>query len=192
MESNERPDHSLSQPQQLVDTADAAEAAAQRWAGGLQLPSLFSSSLGIAVAAQVFTCAWAIAADDAVDLAVLAAGMVCFAAVAGLQLFRFRQANGVWVSGLGSRVVLGTASAAATAYVLSLGGALWAVLSGHVGLAAVCAGLGGVGYAWSGMRWWRRYQDVPARHAHAETVAVLVAAGALALLGAVLLLLAAG
>jgi hypothetical protein len=87
-------------------------------------------------------------------------------------------------------VLLGTAGAASTAYVLALGSALWALSTGQAWLAAACAGLGGAGYAWSGIRWWYRYQEVPTTHARAESVAVVVAAGSLALLGAVVLLVA--
>ena len=187
MESNEGPARSA---HPSGSTVDEAEAAALRWAGSLRLPSGFSTSLGVAVAVQILTCAWAIAADDGHGLVAMGAGVVLFIGVAALQVHRFREANGVWLSGLGSRVVLGTAGTASAAYILGLGGALWAFFAGAAWLAAVCAGLGGTGYAWSGIRWWRRYQGAPGTYSRAESVTVVAAAGTLALLGALLLLIA--
>ena len=72
--------------------------------------------------------------------------------------------NGVWLGGFASRVVGGTATAASTSYVLSLGAAGWAAFDRAWWLVALCAAAGGVAYACSGRRWLRTYLAEPGRH----------------------------
>ena len=79
-------------------------------------------------------------------------GLVVVAAVAGIQLARFRRLTGVWVGGSTSRVVGGTTTAASTSYVLSLGAAIWAAFGQVWWLVALCSHAGGVAYAMSGPR----------------------------------------
>jgi hypothetical protein len=190
MESSDR-SQAPSSHHQLVAQVDEAEAAALRWAGSLSLPRLFYTSLGVAIAIQVFSASWGIAANDGTGLVVAGAGVAFFAVVAATQLIRFRRANGVWVSGLASQVVLGSAPAASTVYALSVAGCIWAQFEDRGWLAAICAGLGGAGYAICGIFWWHRYQQAPQTHARAESRMLLIAMGLLGLLGAVLLLVAA-
>lgn len=95
----------------------------------------------------------------------------------------------MWVGGLASRVVLGSALAAGTSYGLALGAAFWAAFAGRCWLVAVCARAGGLGYALSGRRCLRLYRGDPATHARAESVGWLVVVSALALAGLALLLI---
>src|SRR5688572_18835592 len=82
--------------------ADAVRAAL---AGGIAPPSWFFTSMGVTIAAQI--TATAVAVGDGAPW-LLPAGLALFAAVAGLQLARFRRHNGVWLGGFASRVVFGT------------------------------------------------------------------------------------
>ena len=86
-----------------------AEAARATLAGRIVTPSWFFASMGVAIAVQIATTAAGLG-DGAPWLVV--AGLAVFAAVAGVQLARFRRVNGVWLGGFASRVVLGTATAA--------------------------------------------------------------------------------
>ena len=116
-------------------------------------------------------------------------GVALLVLVAAIQLVRFRQLNGVWLGGLTSRVVLGTAPAASISYVLAFGASAWAGFNRMWWLAAVCAVAGGAAYALSGLRWWRRYQGDPASHSRGESAGLIAILGALAVAGVVLLVL---
>lgn len=179
-----------------MDPRDAAAALEQarlaqgRVAAGLRLPGWFYGSIGVTIAVQIL----AIAIGAVVDLpqAHLAAvvGVLIFVATAAIQVLRFRSLNGVWVSGLVSRVVLGTATTASVAYAAALAGAIWAGFAGYWWLSVVCAIAGGAGYMVSGMRWMRLYRGDPQVNARAESVWwALVLTG---LAGAGLFLLSAG
>jgi hypothetical protein len=96
----------------------------------------------------------------------------------------------MWLSGLVSRVVLGTASVASLTYTAGLAAALWAGFSGNWWIAALAAAGGGSGYVAGGMRWMRQYRRDPQVHARAESLWWIVAATALAAAGLVLLLVA--
>ena len=71
------------------------------------------------------------------------AGVAVFAAVAGVQLARFRRLNGVWLGGFTSRVVLGTATAASVSYAVALGAAIWAAYGERWWLVALWSSVGG-------------------------------------------------
>ncbi|KGN34387.1 hypothetical protein N802_12325 [Knoellia sinensis KCTC 19936] len=185
MESNEPPS-GADDAASLLASADDATA---RWAGRLTLPSFFHSAIGAAIALQVATAAYGIAVDSTRARIAMGAGLLVFVVTAVVQLLRFRSRNGVWISGLASRAVLGTANASATAYVLSLGAAVWAAFAERWWLVVVVALAGGLGYAVAGRRWWRRYQGDPAANARAESPGVIAAVAVLALAGLVLLLL---
>jgi hypothetical protein len=86
-----------------------------------------------------------------------------------VQLAWFRAANGVWLGGLASRVVLGTGTTASLSYVA----ALWAAFEGRWWMVAVCAVVGGAAYALAGVRWLRAYRTQPALHARGESAAAL-------------------
>ena len=119
----------------------------------------------------------------------VAAGLAVFAAVAGVQLARFRRVNGVWLGGFASRVVLGTATAASAAYTVALGAAIWAAFGEHWWLVALWSVVGGAAYALSGGRWMRTYRGDPAAHARGESPAWLALITAAALGGLAMLAL---
>jgi hypothetical protein len=169
----------------LVD----AEAARDDFVRAIALPSFFLTSIGAAISAQVATTAIGVA--DAATWApwALLGGLAVFTLVAGVQLARFRRLNGVWVGGLASRVVGGTATAASTWYVLSLGAAMWAAFERAWWLVAVCAVAGGVAYALAGRRWVRSYRTAPTDLARGESLGWLATAGVVVVAGLVLLVL---
>lgn len=176
-------------PQDAAAALDEARLSQARLAAGLRLPSWFYGSIALAITAQILTAAYGLVVDSTLARVVLLAGLVVFAAVAGAQVMRFRRLNGVWVSGLVSRVVLGTATAASLAYAAALAGALWAAFEDYWWLSAVCAVAGGAGYIASGMRWMRMYRADPQANAGAESVWWLIVVTALAGAGLCLLIL---
>jgi hypothetical protein len=117
-------------------------------------------------------------------------GAALFVAVAGLQLARFRSANGVWLGGLASKVVLGTATSASVSYGAALAGAIWAAYRDRPWLAVACAVLGGGAYALGGRRWLATYRARPSEHARGESPAVLAAIAVVALVGLAVLVAA--
>ena len=168
----------------LTGAADAR----RRLTGSLVLPALFFTSIGVVIAAQIATSAVGLARQDVSGWLLTVAGWAALALVAGAQLWRFRQLNGVWVSGLAHRVVLGTAQSAAVAYGLGFAGAIWAALEG-VGWLVACSSLaGGLAYAWSGRRWWGAYQGDPGTYGRPASRTLLASGGAVAAIGAVVLL----
>src|SRR3954471_10725452 len=112
----------------LVD----AEATRATLADRIAAPSWFFVSLGVAIAAQLAAVAvglgdkHALGGGEVGSPWLVAAGVAVFAAVAGVQLARFRRLNGVWLGGFVSRVVLGTATAASVSYPVALSAAIWA------------------------------------------------------------------
>ncbi len=101
-------------------------------------------------------------------------------AVAGVQLARFRQLNGIWLRGLLSRVVLGTETHASVAYGVAATGAIVAAFYTRWWLVISCSIIGGAAYARSGRRWLRAYRSAPAAHARGESLAWLALALTLA------------
>jgi hypothetical protein len=196
MENSEPPPTSEDAAAALVE----AEASRTHLAGTLALPSFFYAAIGAAVAVQIATAAFGgdllggqrlgvIVDDRGWALAILLGGVALFVLVAAIQLVRFRQLNGVWLGGLASRVVLGTAPAASISYAFALGGSIWGAFNGVWWLVALCAVAGGAAYALSGRRWWRRYQGDPASHSRGESAGWIAILGAVAIAGLVLLVL---
>jgi hypothetical protein len=159
-----------------MDPRDAAAALEQarlaqgRMAANLRLPGWFYGSIGVTIAVQILTIAIGVVIDSAQAHLVLVAGPVLFVATAAIQLTRFRNLNGVWVSGLLSQVVLGSATTASAAYAAGLTGALWAGFAGYWWLSVVCAMAGGAGYIVGGVRWMRLYRGDPQVNARAESM----------------------
>ena len=176
-------------PEDAAAALVEAEASRTRLAGALVLPSFFYAAIGAAVAVQIATTAFTIADDGGWALAIRPGGVALLVLVAAIQLVRFRQLNGVWIGGLASRVVLGTAPAASISYVLAFGASAWAGFNRMWWLAAACAVAGGAAYALSGLRWWRSYQGDPASHSRGESAGLIAILGALAVAGVVLLVL---
>ena len=173
-----------------------AEASRAMLAQGIRMPAWFCTSIGIAIAAQIALTAvamsWSVSGSGITavstwTIAAFAAGVAILFAVAGVQLAAFRRLNGVWVDGLLSRVVLGTGALASGAYVVALGAAIWSALDAQWWLVATCSIIGGAAYALAGRRWFNSYRAEPARHARAESVAMLGLAVVAALAGLVLL-----
>jgi len=162
--------------------------ARRRLTDSLVLPSFFFSSIGVVVAAQIATSAVGLARQNLSGWLLTVAGWAALALVAGVQLWRFRRLNGVWVSGLAHRVVLGTAESAAVAYGLGFAGAIWAALEGVGWLVAGSSVAGGIAYAWSGRRWWGSYRGDPGTYGRPASRTLLASGGALAAIGAVVLL----
>ena len=165
-----------------------AEASHRAMADGVATPSWFFTSLVVAISVQIGTTAVGLG-DGPIWL--LVAGLAFFAAVACVQLARFRRRNGVWLGGLASRVVLGTGVGASTSYVIALGAAVWAASDELWWLVVLCALCGGGAYALSGLRWLRGYRAQPAARARGESAAWLALGGAAALAGLALLLISA-
>src|SRR4051794_33386455 len=156
-----------------------AESTRATLADRIATPSWFFVSIGLAIAAQIAAVAFGLGDKRALDAGevgmpwLAAAGFAVFAAVAVVQLARFRRLNGVWLGGFASRVVLGTATAASLSYPVALGAAIWAAYDERWWLVALWSVVGGVAYALSGRRWMRTYRGDPAAHARGESLAFL-------------------
>jgi hypothetical protein len=165
-----------------------ADAARARLAGRIATPSWFAASLGVAIAVQIATTAIGLGAGAPWLIVV---GLAAFAAVAGLQLARFRRLNGIWLGGFASRVVLGTATAASVSYGVAIAAAVWAAYGDRWWLVALWAALGGAAYALSGGRWLARYRLDPAANARGESLAWIAVMTAAAITGLATLVLSA-
>jgi len=152
-------------------------------------PSWFFTSIGAAIACQIASSAAGVGATSPATLAALVAGIVALAAVAGVQLARFRRLNGVWVGGFLSRVVLGTGSLASASYAVASVAAILAAFDARWWLVAIWSTIGGAAYALSGRHWLRVYRAEPARHAQAESVVWLALMTVTALASLALLLI---
>ena len=184
MESTSRP-HDPEDPGHALAAADRAS---HRLAAGLRLPAGFHAALAAAMAVQIGTAAFGIAAQSGTGLAVALAGVMVFLGVAALALHRFRQINGVRVDGLTSQVVLGAGTLATGVYVCAFGAATWAAFESQWWIVVAAAVAGGTGYAVSARQWWRAYQQDPVAHAGGVSPRVLAVLAAVACLGLVVLL----
>ena len=184
MESTSRPPDPDDPGQALA----AADGASHRLAAGLRLPVAFHAALAAAMAVQIGTAAYGIAAQSGTGLAVALAGVTVFLGVAALVLHRFREINGVRVDGLTSQVVLGTGTLATGIYVCTFGAATWAAFESQWWLVVAAAAVGGIGYAMSAQQWWRAYQQDPVGHAGGVSPRALAVLAAIACLGLVVLL----
>ncbi len=182
---------SIPTPDEAAALLDDAGRDRDTLAADLVVPSGYEAWMGAAVAIQLGTVAIGVAVGSPAALGALLGGVVLFAAVAGWQVWRFRRANGVLVSGFVSRAVLGNDARASIAYGAALAAVIGAGLHAAWWLAAVCATAGGVLYVLSGRRWLRLYRGDPAGRSRGESVLVLVVISVLALVGLVLLLLLA-
>ena len=168
---------------------DEAEASRSVLAERITTPAWFFTSIGAAVACQIASTAAGVGATYPATVAALVAGIVALAAVAGVQLVRFRRLNGVWLGGFVSRVVLGTDALASASYAVASVAAILAAFDAQWWLVAICATIGGAAYALSGRRWLRVYRAEPAHHAQAESAVWLGLMTVAALAGLALLLI---
>jgi hypothetical protein len=169
-----------------------ADEARRRLTTGLRLPAGVLPVLAAAVAVQLATAAYGIAAQTAAGLAVVLAGMAVLLGVAALTLRRFRRVNGVRVDGLTSQVLLGAGTLASSAYLAALAAGIWAAFAALWWLVVVAAVAGGVGYALGTRRWWRAYGHDPVGHAGGASPRTLAALAGLAALGVAALLVVGG
>ena len=168
---------------------NAAEASRAKLAQRVATPSWFFTSIGAAIAAQIASLAVGVGATSPETLAALVAGIVALAAVAGVQLARFRRLNGVWLGGFLSRVVLGTGGLASASYAVASVAAILAAFGAHWWLVAIWSAIGGAAYALSGRRWLSVYRAEPASHAQAESAVWIAVMTVAALAGLALLLI---
>jgi hypothetical protein len=176
-----------STPDEAATALAAAEASRTSLADHVAVPRLFFASIGAAVAVQIGAVALGLAGVGDSPLLLVAAGLLVFAAVSAAQPVRFRRANGVWLGGLVSKVVYGTAAAASISEAVALGAATWAAFAEQWWLVAVASVAGGAAYALSGRAWLLKYRSDPAGHSRGESVAWLVVMAVLALVFLVLL-----
>jgi len=167
---------------------NAATAARNELSQQLRMPSLFYTSIGLAIVIQTVALAVGVAAQTPAGIGVLIAGLIPFALVAWLQLARFRRLNGAWISGLSSKVVFGGGAGASTLHVLALGIAVWAAFEQSWWLVIVCAGAGGAAYAVCGALWMRSYRNDPAANSRGGSI-LWLAALIVVLLGAAVMLI---
>lgn len=151
------------------------------------VPKLFFVPIGVAVAVQIGTTAAGLAGAGAAAGWLLVAGVAAFFVVSAVQLARFRRLNGVWLGGLVSRVIGGTATAACLSYTAALAGAVWAAFADAWWLVPLLAAAGGAAYVLSGRAWMRTYRSAPATHSRGESAPWLAASAVLALTGLLLL-----
>jgi hypothetical protein len=185
MESNATPQT----PNDARSALAQADQARQRLSAGLHLPTGLHPALAGAVAVQVGTAAYGIASQTASGLAVALAGVTVFLGVAALMLYQFRRINGVRVDGLASQIILGTGATSTLVYMCAFGAATWAAFNSRWWLVAAAAMAGGIGYAFSALRWWHAYRNDPAAHAGGASPRVLAVLAVTACLGLVALLI---
>jgi hypothetical protein len=162
---------------------DAAEGARRRLTGGLRLPTGFSPLFATAVAVQLATAAYGIAAQTVAGLAVVAVGMAVFGGVATFLLHRFRRINGVRVDGLAGQIVLAAGAGASLVYLGALAAGIVAAFESRWWVVAVAALVGGVGCALGALRWWNAYRHDPVTHARGASPRALGALAVVACLG---------
>lgn len=158
-------------PAEAAVALDEAESARARLAGGLVLPSAFLTSIGVAIAVQIASAATGISSQDSRGVLLAGAGLAVFALTAVVQLERFRRCNGVWLAGLASHVVLGTAAVGSGVYAAAFSGAVWSAFAGAWWLVATSSVAGGVGYGLCGRRWVSTYRSDPGTHGRPESTA---------------------
>jgi hypothetical protein len=177
-------------PEEASAALTDAEDSRARLAHSIVVPSWFFTSLGGAIAVQIATTALGVADEAGWARLGLVAGLAALAAVAGVQLMRFRRVNGVWLGGFASHVVFGTGGAASATYAATAALAIWGALDGRWWLTALGALAGGVMYALSGRLWLRAYRREPAERVRGEPAAWLAVMTIAAIAGLVLLVLA--
>ncbi|NUU18607.1 hypothetical protein HP550_15225 [Cellulomonas humilata] len=184
MESN--PTHP--DPDDARATLAMADEARGRLTAGLRLPPGFLVVFAAAVAVQLGTAAYGIAAQTVAGLAVVLAGLAVFLGGSALLLHRFSQVNGVRVDGLVSQIVLAAGASASLVYLGALAAGIWAAFASRWWLVVLAAVVGGVGCALGTRHWWRTYQHEPAAHARGASPRVLALLAVVACVGFAVLL----
>lgn len=149
-------------PQDPRNALAGADEARRRLTTSLRLPTGFLVVFAAAVAVQLGTAAYGIAAQTVAGLAVVLAGLAVFLGVAALLLHRFSRVNGVRVDGLASQIVLAAGASASLVYLGALAAGIWAAFESQWWLVAAASVVGGVGCALGARHWWREYRHDPA------------------------------
>jgi len=137
----------------MLEDAERARAAL---ATRLELPRGYDATIAVGLAAVVAAGAIDVGTGDAVWGKVLVAVVLFAFAVAGSrQVHRFRELNGVWISGLRRGATIPATLAALAIYVAAVFGAAAAADAGLWGVVALIAIGCGAGY-WLASRWWMR------------------------------------
>ncbi|WP_421733078.1 hypothetical protein [Cellulomonas sp.] len=165
-----------------------ADEARRRLTAGLRLPTGFLEVVAAAVAVQLGTAAYGIAAQTVAGLAVVLAGLAVFLGVSVLLLHRFSRVNGVRVDGLASQIVLAAGASASVVYLGALAAGIWAAFESRWWLVVLVAVAGGVGCALGTRHWWRTYTHEPAAHARGASPRVLALLAVVACVGFAVLL----
>ena len=167
-------------PDELRATLAAADEASRRLTSGMRLPAGTYPLFAVAIAVQLGTAAYGIAAQTVAGLGVVLGGLAFFFAVAAILLYRFRRLNGVSVDGLATQIVLASGGISSVVYLGALAGGIWAAFAAQWWLVALAAVIGGVGCAIGIRIWWRGYLHDPASHSRGTSprVLALLAVGA--------------
>lgn len=169
-------------------TLGLADDARRRLTESLRPPAGLYPILAIAVAVQLGTAAYGIAAQTTTGLVVTLAGLALFLGVAALVLQQFRRINGVRVDGLASQVVLAAGPVSSLAYAGALAAGIWAALVSLWWLVALTAAVGGAGCALGVRRWWHAYREDPVAHERGVSPWQLGALAVVACVGGAVLL----
>jgi hypothetical protein len=183
MESSASP-----QPDDPQAALAAADAASRRLTAGMRLPGGTYPLFAGAVAVQLGTAAYGIAAQTVAGLGVVLAGLALFFGVAAILLHRFRRLNGASVDGLATQIVFASGGISSLVYLGALAAGIWAAFAAQWWLVALAAVLGGIGCAIGIRIWWRGYRHDPAAHARGTTPRVLAALAVAACVGFVVLM----
>ncbi len=177
-------------PVDLRSHLAAAEDARDRLVRQLPPPHREHVLLGLAVAVQVAAAAAGIAAQSTRGVLLAVAGCIPFVVVVVALRRRFGRRTGATVDGWVSRALLGTSAASSVSYAGGLTGAVWAAMAGHPLAAGLLSAATGGAYALSAHLWWRAYRRDPAGAARGESRWMLLAIGAVAVTGLVVLAVA--
>lgn len=160
-----------------------ADQARRQLTSGLRLSAGHYLVLATAVAVQIGTAAYGIAAQTVAGLAVVLADLAVFLGVAALMLHRFRRINGVRVGGLTSQILFAAGASASLGYLGAFAAGIWAAFYSLWWLVAMAAVAGGIGCALGARHWWQVYRHDPAAQARGASPRQLGAFAVLACLG---------
>lgn len=175
-------------PDELRASLAAADEASRRLTTGMRLPAGTYPLFAVAIAVQLGTAAYGIAAQTVAGLGVVLGGLALFFAVAAILLYRFRRLNGVSVDGLATQIVLASGGTASLVYLGALAGGIWAAFAAQWWLVALAAVIGGAACAIGVHLWWRSYRHDPANHTRGASPRMLAVFAVIACLGFVALM----
>lgn len=160
-----------------------ADEALRRLTSNLRLPAGLYLGLATAVAMQIGTATFGVAAQTVDGLVVALAGLAAFLGMAALMLHRFRLVNGIRLDGFTSQIVLAAGASASVVYLGAFAAAVWAAFASLWWLVALAAVVGGTGCALGARHWWAAYRHDPSAHARGVSPRLLGALAVLACLG---------